>query len=547
MGAVALASPAQAHHTVVTGTAVCTPTEWVITWTVANWDTTMTATLDVTADPNTPITNIVDGATLPGSTKVKNNWTAGKLVGEQRVPLSTEKVDLTIKGKWTNSNTATNSGHVKLNDAKCGDYKTEVTGSAVCDADTGTWQVSWVVQNKHFTMEANASIITQTGPDAQKSAVKIGGSWQALANENVIVGLKDNDTIPAASTKTATQVVSGDATAARLKVELAWKKNGYQNATDSDVAVVEFDGKCVKNAPKPSVTFASDCTGIVTITLMNAGDATKDATFVVTGAGDWTSGDIVVKKGESVPVTVPKSASANIVVNESGAQLDTYSWQDSTKCHPVEITSNQTCAGLSVVITNPQNGAEATVVLTLGTGTAVTKVVAPGATETVEFEVGQAGLAVGVSVNGEQRGSITWAKPRGCEPIGGKVTSNCTGIVFDLTNPEDGSPAEIVLTPSKGEAVSFTLKPGESKKVEFPANGDKKFSVTASLNGKVYEDSTVVWEKPANCTTPSTPPSLPKTGTKVTTFALGGVLLVGIGAAVFMLARRRRLNLTDVE
>src|SRR5690349_10168413 len=65
MGAVALASPAQAHHTTISGVAQCTPNEWVITWTVENWETDMTATIDVTADPNTPITNIVDGATLP--------------------------------------------------------------------------------------------------------------------------------------------------------------------------------------------------------------------------------------------------------------------------------------------------------------------------------------------------------------------------------------------------------------------------------------------------------------------------------------------------
>ena len=45
---------------------------------------------------------------------------------------------------------------------------------------------------------------------------------------------------------------------------------------------------------------------------------------------------------------------------------------------------------------------------------------------------------------------------------------------------------------------------------------------------------------------PSAPPTLPKTGTNVTIFVIAGLLLVAVGFAVFMLARRRRLNLSEV-
>ncbi|GAB4047651.1 LPXTG cell wall anchor domain-containing protein [Catellatospora paridis] len=570
MGAVALASPAQAHHTDPSGFAQCTPTEWVITWTIKNWDTDLTATVDLVAKPDTPIKSIVDGsnldgATLPGKSKKNGKWVVGELVGEQRVPLSTDKVELVVKGTWSNGVKHTAQPEiVKLDRSKCGERKVDILGKAKCDYDTGNWNVTWTVANKHYTDQATANIITQDGPDSQKSAIKkANNQWVTLANENVIVGLKDGDKINGGQAKTATQVVEGSAKAARLKVQLEWKSNFLKNESDSQVRVVEFDGSCVKNTPKPTAAFASDCSGEVTVTLKNIAGATKKAVFVVKGAGDWASEPIEVEADGTATVTVPASASSSITVLESGTPIEkgTYSWTDKTECHPVDITSEQTCDKVIVTINNPAGGAAATVVLTPVKGSApaeteqavkalssdaITKTVAPGTKETVEFEVGETGLVVHTTVNGEQRGSITWKKPAGCEPIGGEVADTCDGLVFDLKNPQDGSKTDLVLTPSKGEAVSFTLNPGETKKVEFKA--DKELTVKVTLNGKVVDE--IVWEKPKDCDkpspSPSAPPTLPKTGTNVTIFVISGLLLVAVGFAVFMLARRRRLNMTEV-
>lgn len=562
VGAVALASPASAHHTTVTGTAVCTADEWVITWTVENWETEMTATLQkVTADPNTEVTNITAGATLPKSTKSGKDWTLGKLVGEQRVPLSKKEAELEVKGKWTNGNTATNKGSVKLDTDQCGEYTTIVTGAAKCDSDTGTWVVTWAVTNKHYKKDATASVITKNGPDAENSAVKTGDTWTTLADEDVIVGLKDGDKVTAGATKTATQTVAGTATAARLKVELEWNSS-WKNKTHAVVAVVDFEGACVKNAPKPSVTFASDCTGVVTVTLLNGLTATKNATFVVSYGNGETSGEQIVEPGKEVTITVPASAKGlPISVTESGTALDTYTWKDSTDCHPFTIKGESSCTGLDITITNPEGGAPVTVVLTPGvtevddkalttqaqvkalSANAVTKTVTPGATEVVHFDVEKA-LTVYITANGKPAGEIVWERPRGCEELEAEYTQTCTGMTFDFTNPEDGSTAEIKLTPNKGDAVTFTLNPGESKKVEFIAQGTE-LTVEGSLNGKVAGVAT--WEQPADCATPSpsAPPNLPKTGTNTTMFVLIGAVLVAIGAVLFLIARRRRLNLND--
>lgn len=316
--AVIMASPAQAHHTTITAKARCTPSEWVITWTVENWDTRMSAKIDVVDDkssPDTPITNIVDGATLPGRTK---SGTGGKLLGEQRAPLDTTSADLTIAGRWTNGNTATNSGHIQLDRSECGNYKADLLGQAVCDAETGNWIVSWSAVNKHYTDTATVKIVNNPN-DLKHSALRIDGVWAPLADKSVVVGIADGDSIAGGATREATQKVPGNATAARLKVLLNW---AGRETGDTQSREVTFEGSCVANAPRPSVTFSSDCTGVVTVTLINAADATKPATFVVAGAGGWTSGEIVVQAGEDpVRVTVPKAAATKITVQEGGDAL----------------------------------------------------------------------------------------------------------------------------------------------------------------------------------------------------------------------------------
>ncbi|GAA2369981.1 hypothetical protein Cme02nite_61710 [Catellatospora methionotrophica] len=321
-GVAVLASPAQAHHTTVTAKAKCTPNEWIITWTVENWDTKLSAVIDVVDDkssPDTAITNIVDGATLPGKTGNK----LGKLVGEQRVSLDTTTADLTVFGKWTNNVTQTNAGHIALDKSECGNYKADLTGQAACDTETGNWKVSWAAINKHYTDPAKVTIINQAANpnDPKFSAIEFGtDNWQPLTDLASVVGLHGDVSIPGGGTVQATQAVPGNATAARLKIRLNWT-----GSADTQSRVVAFEGTCVKNAPKPSAVFASDCTGVATVTLMNAKDATKAAVFEVKGAGGFTSEKITIQPGEDpVKVTVPKAAATKIEVFENGVKIDEY-------------------------------------------------------------------------------------------------------------------------------------------------------------------------------------------------------------------------------
>ncbi|MEU7999602.1 LPXTG cell wall anchor domain-containing protein [Catellatospora sp. NPDC049111] len=358
-GVAVLASPAQAHHTTITAKAKCTPNEWIITWTVENWDTKLTAVIDVVDDKSSPdsaITNIVDGATLPG----KADGKLGKIVGEQRTGLDTTTADLTIFGKWSNGNTQTNAGHIALDKSECGNYKADLTGQAACDTETGNWKVSWSAINKHYTDPAKVTIINkaENPNDPKFSAVEYGTeNWEPLTDLASVVGLHGGVSIPGGGTVQATQAVPGNATAVRLKIRLNWE--GQPGDTQS--RVVAFEGSCVKNAPKPSAVFASDCTGVATVTLMNAKDATKAAVFEVKGAGGFTSEKITIQPGEDpVKVTVPKAAATAIEVFENGVKIDEY--QAEAKECPTPTPS----ASPSAPPTLPRTGANVTVFVVSG-------------------------------------------------------------------------------------------------------------------------------------------------------------------------------------
>jgi hypothetical protein len=95
--AVALASPASAHHPIVTGNAVCDTAvgDWVVTWTVDNSESDLQGRLiDVDLTPaGTTVTNIVVGATLPRHGE-------GTLTGTQKVPARETSARLTVEGQW---------------------------------------------------------------------------------------------------------------------------------------------------------------------------------------------------------------------------------------------------------------------------------------------------------------------------------------------------------------------------------------------------------------------------------------------------------------
>jgi LPXTG-motif cell wall-anchored protein len=187
-----------------------------------------------------------------------------------------------------------------------------------------------------------------------------------------------------------------------------------------------------------------------------------------------------------------------------------------------------------------------------------------------------------VTVDGKEIFRGGWKKPENCQPPGGSkptasLTSTCAGLVFHISNPADGVPVTVTLTPNKGQAQTVTVKPGETPAdVTFPGQEGLTVTVSGDLDA---QNGVVTWTKPSDCASPShsaspsastsasaspsasaststspaaapstTPVSsdsnLPKTGAAAGTVAGGAVLLLLIGGVLFYLARRRKVNFT---
>ena len=123
------------------------------------------------------------------------------------------------------------------------------------------------------------------------------------------------------------------------------------------------------------------------------------------------------------------------------------------------------------------------------------------------------------------------------------VEMDCTTIVIGLDNPKDGEKITLNLETSRGEKRTLIVEPGEKKTEKFSAKAG--FTVKVSTP-EVEETTTIAWESPSeDCVAAGEGGGeLPLTGANATTIAgvAGGVLL--IGAALFFMARRRKVKFT---
>ncbi|WP_229076684.1 LPXTG cell wall anchor domain-containing protein [Actinoplanes sp. DH11] len=195
-----------------------------------------------------------------------------------------------------------------------------------------------------------------------------------------------------------------------------------------------------------------------------------------------------------------------------------------------------------------------------------------------------------VTAQGKELYRGDWTKPEDCQvpEVGtpdAKYTSDCEGLTFTVSNPEDGKELTATFTPNTGAAQTLTVAPGEKdKKAFFAGTEGLKVTVTGDLDVLKGE---VVWTKPKDCDTPppgegtpsespsaepsdspsptpsetasatpsqtvstspvaTTPVSddeqLPITGSAAGTIAGGAAVLLLVGAGLFFLSRRRKLD-----
>jgi LPXTG-motif cell wall-anchored protein len=120
---------------------------------------------------------------------------------------------------------------------------------------------------------------------------------------------------------------------------------------------------------------------------------------------------------------------------------------------------------------------------------------------------------------------------------------DCTSLTIGLDNPPGGFTFPLHFETSTGEVRDLTIAPGEKKTEKFSATPG--FKVTVSLQGDPTTGETITYKKPAGCDTAGGGGGgLPVTGAAAGTIAGGAGLLLGIGAALFFIARRRKVKFT---
>lgn len=180
----ALASPASAHHPIVSGTAECDETtgEWVITWTVENSERDLEGTLKrVTTTPDMALSTITVGATLPKKGQ-------GVLTEQVRVGNDVTSASLSVMALWNRKGhiiKATRDATVTLG-GDCAPVAPVVESISDCDSLTVT--------------------VTNPGTEPLEGSVTVGDDTRPL---NVAPGETATETFPAGEGTVAT-VTIGD-------------------------------------------------------------------------------------------------------------------------------------------------------------------------------------------------------------------------------------------------------------------------------------------------------------------------------------------------
>ncbi|MFD0556752.1 LPXTG cell wall anchor domain-containing protein [Stackebrandtia endophytica] len=202
-------------------------------------------------------------------------------------------------------------------------------------------------------------------------------------------------------------------------------------------------------------------------------------------------------------------------------------------CSPAtepDVEVLHTCVGLSITVTNPDNGPEGELFLAPSEGDSILIAIEPGSIETVEFLAPPDAADFSIEVTGSVTDTIRWRKPDDCPPVSLDVVTDCQGLTFTVVNPRDADRASVRFTPTVGQAQTVTVDPGGSARVGFSGDGtDFEVAVTSGDYAETFD-----WGSPSDCR------RLPTTGGSLTGWVATGAAAVLLGSGMIVLLRRRR-------
>ncbi|MCF0097027.1 cell wall anchor protein [Micromonospora sp. MH99] len=410
-GVVAVAAPASAHHTTISATVDCDRQsgERVITWKVENSERDKAVTLQrVTADPATPVTVPVEGATavpLQGYVIKKG----GFVQAVQRVPGNTASAKLVVFGKWKkNGKEATNDGSITIPaDQSC------APAPKCVDVSKATYSHTFDGPKGTATVKLDGDLPLCGNGKQYFTLVSYFAPRPQFATPQYVYGTPDSDFVSATQTEITLNVEIPDC---HTQVDLIWgdkdqvideivdggkrydnKKLGSPGAPGNRSKGPQgwYNGGS-KSCVTPASTFASNCDGSVAVSLSNDGKISKYAVeFEVKGENGFTKKVSVAPGKADTSIVVPAADAGKIEVLVDGKVIEngTYSWTRPEDCPLPALTTKADCKEFALTVTNPEGGMPVKTTFTYGDKTE-TRTVAAGASETVTFKAGKAESAL---------------------------------------------------------------------------------------------------------------------------------------------------------
>lgn len=290
VGAVAIATPASAHHSEVVGVPVCDTAngDWVVTWTVKSFAPDEAPKFRFIEVSHTPADTTLSGIAVTEDNSFPHT-TGTEVVGTQKVPGSAESASLTVRAKWSNHfvEETAHTGEVEF-DGTCEEDRPKPDFSSVSECN-GTVVVT-LTNSENARADAEFEVVGEGGFSEEKS-VEPGDSAEV--------------TVPAKSAGEITVLANGEPIGKPIK----WTK----------------PDKC----EAPTLASKSDC-DTLTIEVSNPAGGTP-TTFTFTPAEGQTK-TLDVAPGESKSVVYGGEKAKQVVVSAPGFESETVVWKSPGNC-----------------------------------------------------------------------------------------------------------------------------------------------------------------------------------------------------------------------
>lgn len=290
----AVASPASAHHPIVSGQAVCdTETgNWKVTWTVANSERDIEGKITkVVTVPESTLTTIVPGATLPRNGK-------GVLTDEQLVAGNRKSAELTVTAEWRRPGMF--GGTRKITQSA----KAKVKFSGTCEAPQSKPHAEFASDCEGVTV----TLINRKG--ATKPAEFIVTGEGGFEEKVTVVTGQETVRVPAENAGKISVTESG-----QLIKEYSWQK--------------PEDCEEPSQPASPEISYESTCDEFI-VAFNNPQDGADFTATLTPSQGEAQT--VTVAAGESTAVKFPAAEGLTVTISVEGQEDVAVAWEKPEDC-----------------------------------------------------------------------------------------------------------------------------------------------------------------------------------------------------------------------